>query len=102
MYYAYVDKEGYNSVYPLLVNLKERGLMPKAITLDGHTYVIKAILDAWPNIIIQRCLYHIQREGLRWLRTYPKTEAGKALKVILKSLAGIKNIKNQKRFMENL
>lgn len=99
LYYAYIDKESYYSVYPLLVYLKEQDLNPKAITLDGHRFVIKAILDVWPKIVIQRCLYHIQHQGLQWLRTYPKTEAGKKLRILLKTITSIKTEKDQKQFL---
>ena len=87
---TYIDKESYHNVYPILRDLKEQGLDPKAITMDGHRFVIQAIYDVWPNVLIQRCLYHIQRQGLQWLRVYPKTEAGRILRKILKLVTDIK------------
>ena len=101
IYYAYIDKESYQNIHPVLEYLKERGLMPKAITLDGHIKVTCAIRDIWPSIIIQRCLYHIQSQGLSWLRTYPKTEAGRALRVLLNSITSIKNMADKKVFLAN-
>lgn len=101
LFYAYTPKESYHNVYPMAKYLKEHGLMPKAITLDGHIKVIDAIMDVWPSIAIQRCLYHIQRQGLSWLRTYPKTEAGKALRVLLNSLMNIKTKHDKAIFMRN-
>jgi len=88
--YSYIDKESYHNVYPMLIELKEKGLDPKAITMDGHRFVIQAIYDVWSNVLIQRCLYHIQRQGLQWLRVYPKTEAGRILRKILKLVTDIK------------
>ena len=58
-------------------------------------------MDVWPSIAIQRCLYHIQRQGLSWLRTYPKTEAGKALRALLSSLMNIKTRHDKTMFMQN-
>lgn len=91
LYYEYVKKENYLSVLEMCQNLKENGLNPTAITVDGHTQVIKALKEIWPNIIIQRCLFHIRLQGQMWLRKYPKTEAGKALKTILSELMNVKN-----------
>lgn len=97
--YEYIDRESYHNMCPILLELKHKGLNPKAITTDGHRTVIKAILNVWPNIKIQRCLFHIQNQGLMWIRTYPKTEAGKQLRTILKSLTPIKTKKDQKDFL---
>lgn len=88
--YKYIVKENYLDTYNMLTHLKSLGLNPLAVTLDGHKYVIQAFKDVWPDIIIQRCLYHILRQGLQWLRTYPKTEAGKELKSIIIMLATVK------------
>ena len=63
---AYVAKEGYKTVHPLLLQLKAQGLRPQALILDGHRMVIRAIREVWSTVTIQRCLYHIQREGVRW------------------------------------
>ncbi len=84
--YKYISKENYLDTYKMLSNLKNLGLNPLAVTLDGHKQVIQAFKDIWPSIIIQRCLYHILRQGLQWLRVYPKTEAGKQLRIIIKML----------------
>ena len=97
--YIYMDKESYHNVYPMFKDLKEKGLYPKAITMDGHRFVIQAIYDVWPEVLIQRCLYHIQRQGLQWLRVYPKTEAGRELRFILKSITNIKREKDKMVFL---
>ncbi len=97
--YEYIGRESYHNMHPVLLGLKNKGLNPIAITTDGHRTVIKAILDIWPNIKIQRCLFHIQNQGLMWIRTYPKTEAGKQLRDILKSLTPIKTRKDKNNFL---
>ena len=93
--YTYVQKEGHKHSHPWFLDLKQKGLHPTAITMDGEISTIRAIKEAWPNVKIQRCLYHIQREGLRWLRTYPKTQAGKDLKCLLMKICSIKSKKEQ-------
>ena len=65
--------------------------MPHYIVMDGERSVMRAIDMIWPKTTIQRCLYHIQREGMRWLRTYPKTAAGRELRSLLRTLCNIKS-----------
>jgi transposase-like protein len=96
---VYIDKESYHNVYPVLISLKEKGLNPKAITMDGHRFVIQAILEVWPEVLIQRCLFHIQRQGLQWLRVYPKTEAGRDLRTILSCVTEIKTGEDKEAFI---
>lgn len=79
--------------------LFKKGLNPKCIVLDGERSVIQAIKDVWPEVTIQRCLYHIQKEGLRWLRTYPKTQAGRDLKAILGRLCAVKTEEDKIEFL---
>ncbi len=97
--YSYIEKESYHNVYPVLIDLKQKGLDPKAITMDGHRFVIQAILEVWPEVLIQRCLYHIQRQGLQWLRVYPKTAAGGELRFILKRITSIRSEKDKMVFL---
>lgn len=96
---TYAYKEGFRTTYPWFMKLKEQGLYPNYIAMDGAQAVIRALKLTWPNAIIQRCLWHIKREGLRWLRTYPKTQAGKDLRYLLSSLCKIHSIKEQKDFI---
>ena len=95
----YVNKENYKNVFPWLCTLKEKGLNPTHIVVDGERSVMRALRDTWPNIIIQRCLYHIQREGMRWLRTYPKTNAGRELRYLLGTLCTTRTVKERDQFI---
>lgn len=99
--YIYTLKEGYKLVYPWFENLKQQGLNPDVIIMDGERSVIRAIKQIWPKTKIQRCLYHIQREGMRWLRSHPKTQAGCELRQLLSSLCKIRTVKDQKLFIKN-
>ena len=95
----YAKKEGYKNVYTWFSKLNEEGLNPLYITMDGERSVIRAINEIWPQTKIQRCLYHIQREGMRWLRTYPKTQAGKDLRRLLKTLCRINAFEERNEFI---
>ncbi|MDP8298187.1 MAG: transposase [Candidatus Orphnella occulta] len=97
----YAKKEGFNAVQSWFSKLKEQGLNPRYIVMDGEQSVIRAIKHTWPNATIQRCLYHIQREGMRWLRTYPKTEAGRQLRRLLAILCIIKSVKERNIFISS-
>jgi hypothetical protein len=96
----YVNRESFKDVYPWFLHLKnDKGLNPEHVTMDGERSIIRALKLAWPGVKLQRCLYHIEHEGLRWLRTYPKTEAGKELRAILRTLSSIKTIKERDNFI---
>jgi transposase-like protein len=98
-YYAYVDKESYHSVLPLVKHLNALGVNPKVFTLDGHTLVIKALLAIWPDLIIQRCLFHIERQGLQWLRSFPKMQASQDLRIVLKFSGAMKTKEDMYSFL---
>lgn len=96
--HIYTKKEGYKNIYPLFSKLRDEGLNPLYITMDGEQSVIRAINEVWPQASIQRCLYHIQREGMRWLRTYPKTQAGRDLRWLLSTLCRISTNEQRDEF----
>lgn len=95
----YAHKEGGKTVLPWFKVLKKKGLNPLFIVMDGEQTVMKTIRDIWPAAKIQRCLYHIQREGMRWLRSYPKTDAARELRSLLLTLLNIKTFKDRDVFV---
>lgn len=96
---TYAEREGFKGSHPWLESLKRRGLNPDAVAMDGEISVLRAIRTVWPKTKIQRCLFHIQREGMRWLRTHPKTQAGQELRHLLSTLCNVKNFKERKVFI---
>jgi transposase-like protein len=97
--HLYVKKESFRETYPWFSSLRQQGLNPRVITTDGFQSVLRAMRMVWPQVKLQRCLYHIQHEGMRWLRSYPKTEAGKELRVILSQLSWIKTLAERNSFL---
>lgn len=81
--YRYCFKEGYHTAKIIFNEMKEFGCKPIAITLDGNPQVIRAVREIWPTIRVQRCLYHILRQGTSWLRRFPKDPAAKELRQII-------------------
>ena len=99
--YTYAQKEGFYNVIAWFTELKTFGLNPLYVTMDGEHSVIRAFKMTWPKIKIQRCLFHIQREGMRWLRTYPKTQAGRELRFLLNNLSSINSLKERNCFIKS-
>lgn len=99
--YIYTKKEGYYNVINWFKELKSKGLNPAYITMDGEISVTRAIRSVWPKVKIQRCLWHIKREGMRWLRTNPKTQAGKDLKFLLYKLSFVKSLSERDLFINS-
>jgi hypothetical protein len=70
---TYGKGETYDHCYHVFKELRDTfKLHPVAITLDGNNNVTRAVKAVWPSVVIQRCLVHIQRQGLAWLRRKPK------------------------------
>ncbi len=99
--HCYHYRENYACSYGLFAQLKARGLEPSAITIDGNINVIRALKAAWPEITVQRCMAHIQRQGLAWLRRHPKLEASRQLRKILLGIADIRNDQGKQVFISD-
>lgn len=65
-------KEGEARMAQLCRGLAAEGLHPLSATIDGLKQVQRMLVSVWPEVIIQRCLVHIQRQGLAWCRHQPK------------------------------
>jgi transposase-like protein len=99
-YWEIIEKENGESVKGVLIGLRELGLNPLSFTTDGLPATIRAIREVYPNVVIQRCLAHIIRQSLSWLRTNPKSEAGKELKSIVKTIGEIRSEAEQEAFID--
>ena len=99
--HRYYIRENYAIASNIFKELLSKQINPKAITIDGNTSVIRAIKKVWPNTIIQRCLVHIQRQGLSWLRRYPKSHAAKDLRLLLLAITNIKSHGQKQIFINN-
>ena len=100
--YRYGLKENYGMAHEIFNEIKTQGCEPIAITIDGNTQVIRALRNIWPNIIIQRCLYHILRQGTSWLRRFPKDPAAKELRQISLTVMTIENDTAKEIFLSRL
>lgn len=82
--------------------LRERGLSPVSCTTDGNPQAMRTIRMLWPDIVIQRCLVHVQRQGLKWCRTYPKTGYARKLRDIFREVTYIYTKEERDRFLAKL
>lgn len=101
IYNQYCVRENYATASMIFRELLSRQVNPKAITTDGNTSVIRAIKKVYPDTVIQRCLVHIQRQGLSWLRRFPKSQAAGDLRLLLLTVTNIKNHKQKEIFISD-
>jgi hypothetical protein len=80
--------------------LMHQGLRPSSFTVDGNRHVIKVLRRLWPEAVIQRCLVHIQRQGLMWCRSNPKTTHARELRRIFLQVTGIRTTAERDGFLE--
>ncbi|OFX17049.1 MAG: transposase [Bacteroidetes bacterium GWA2_31_9] len=89
--YRLSDGEWEEELKEDLENILKLGVTIESVTCDGLRNILKSVRKSSPTTVIQRCLAHIQREGLLWLTKHPKSEAGIELREIVKRLHLIDN-----------
>ena len=92
------DKQLLSFFKPLIA----KRLIPVSCTLDGNPQAIRVLTTLWPSIIIQRCLVHIQRQGLMWCRRNPKTTYGQKLRAIFLKVTYIRDTDERDLFLKEL
>ena len=80
--------------------LKDNGLYPKSATVDGNPHVIKLLKEMWPHIVIQRCLVHIQRQGMMWCRKFPKRTDAIHLRKLFQKVVYINSVSERDSFIQ--
>jgi len=96
---SYGLKEGEARMRDYCLRLRHEGLMPVSITIDGLRQVHTMLEDVWPEACIQRCLVHIQRQGLSWCRRDPKTAAVKHLRRLFCRVMDISTVHQRDEFL---
>lgn len=107
------DHTAVKCIYPLrensqrqlnefLLPLKKQGLSLKSVTVDGNPHVYRVFKDLWPDITIQRCLVHIQRQGLMWCRAQPKMQLAKELRDLFLRVTYIRTDREKEVFINDL
>ena len=103
-----------NEIYEDLINIMQVGIIIESVTCDGHKSAISAIkrcnkwivkqnkanqTDVQP-IVIQRCLVHIQRGCLDYIKKDHQSVAGRRLRAIVMTLCKIDSIEKQRLFID--
>lgn len=82
--------------------LRDKGLNPVSVTVDGNFQVIKVFKLLWPRIVIQRCLVHVQRQGLMWCRQKPKRRDAQVLRELFLQVTTVRSLKQKRQFLKSL
>lgn len=90
--YRESNKEKLKEIKEDLQNLKHLGVDVYSVTCDGHSSILKAVANVYPNAVIQRCLVHIKRQVQNHLSRKPKLELAQELLVISNQITCIRTI----------
>ncbi len=55
----------------------------------------------WPGVILQRCVVHVQRQGIMWCRRPPKRTDAKRLRELFLRVNYIRTTETRDRFIED-
>lgn len=85
--WMFTYSENYLTWFETFKSIKDT---PFAGVFDGQKGMIKALRYRWPNIIIQRCQFHIIMRVGQLLTKNPEHEASIEFKVLVKQIAQVK------------
>ena len=91
---AYNIREGGIELLSFYEHLAETGLILES--------AIKYLRVVWPEIILQRCIVHVQRQGLSWCRRNPKRIEAKELRELFLKLTEIQTKEESLRFVKGV
>lgn len=95
-------KEGDARMTELCRGLAAEGLHPLSATIDGLKEVHHMLISVWPQVSIQRCLVHIQRQGLAWCRHQPKRPDTTQLRNLFRRIMTIRTVSERDLFIADL
>lgn len=95
----YGIKEGDAKMRDLCRGLAADGLQPQSATIDGLKGVHTMLASVWPEAAIQRCLVHIQRQGLAWCRHQPRRPDTIQLRSLLRRVMTIRTVSERDLFI---
>lgn len=98
----YGVREGSMAVYHFLQSLQSKGLCPQSATIDGNPQIMRYLRLVWPALIIQRCIVHVQRQGLAWCRRNPKRTDAKQLRTLFLQLSAVHTASVRNRWCAKL
>jgi hypothetical protein len=94
--------ENGRELLPFYQRLFNAGIIPKYAVIDGNSQEITYLKVVWPQITIQRCIVHVQRQGLQWCRKNPKRTDAKHLRNLFLHLSSIKTMEQVKSYIQHV
>jgi hypothetical protein len=94
--------ENGRELLPFYQKLLNAGITPEYAIIDGNSQETKYLKIVWPQIIIQRCIVHVQRQGLQWCRRRPKRTDAKHLRMLFLDLSSIKTIEQVQKYLQQV
>jgi hypothetical protein len=80
--------------------LAQCGLRPTAITTDGNPQLLHYLRAQWPAVTLQRCLVHIQRQGLSWCRRRPQCTDAQRLRDLYQQLSTVRTRQDRDQWID--
>jgi len=97
---GYNIKERGRDLVRFYEHLASCGLRPESATVDGNTQQITYLRAQWPCLILQRCIVHVQRQGLSWCRRKPKRTDAKHLRELFLLLTDVHTQTDAREFIK--
>lgn len=98
---VYGIAEGQVSMIRLCEDLATTGLSPLGITIDGNPQLYAGLRSVWPSAVFQRCLVHVQRQGLSWCRNNPSRRDAKKLRKLFLRVSTIQSLSQRDAFLSD-
>jgi hypothetical protein len=95
-----VSGENKREITAFLLELKQHGFNPIAMTTDGRGTIASCCKGIFPEATTQRCLFHIKLQINAWVRQPPRTSLGWQLHELANCLMAVDSLAKEQVFWE--
>ena len=96
----YGVREGSRGMASFCAQLARCGMVPTGVTTDGNPQLLRYLRTQWPGVTLQRCLVHIQRQGMSWCRQRPKRQDALRLWHLFRQLSTVRTAIDRDRWID--
>lgn len=101
--YRITDDELTSEIIEDFQNLRAVGFQIESITCDGHRAILKAIKKVFKrDVLVQRCVVHVERQCRTWLTRNPQSEAGRELLRVVRQISRIRTLEHKYFWLRSL
>lgn len=93
------NQEKFKEIKEDLLNLKKLGTQVYSVTCDGHKAIMKAVIKAFPNANIQRCIVHVKRQIKNYLGAKPQLIQAKELLGYSRQVTAISTLEDAQKWL---